>query len=715
MMRFVLSAALILTVVIADGSAGPKKSNAVNKVMKMLGDLAAKVEDEGVKEEKTYFKFNRFCGEATEERNTAINDGKVLIQELEALIDTKSARVEVLTLDIDTLNKDMETLKTEVQDAVKARNEERAQFEKDDAEIVAAIKALDRAVEGLQNSEKGPGPMAFLQFSNELKSAVLLADSMGFESNAATSILDAANAAPTVDYEFHSGGIVATLEKMQEDFRQAKTEASQAEITSRGAHTMTVQAKEQLIAKKTRQHQSATMEKDAATQAKGNAQKKLATTEKTLKEDKVYLADLTVMCDEKKKTFEERKAVRENELNALKSAIDIMTEGMKPVSEKSLIQKIAPKSHPVSINLVRAAAITLPVIQAAEAAAESLEAKQAPAAKKSLSFLQVRSSSSEKELKAKIVAYLRSKSTELQSPALLSLARHAIRNDNLKAVRDMLQGMIDRLKDQDAEATDHKAFCDKSMEENAAKRDEASAAVSDHNAKMATAQAERDTLKEEIAMLTKQIADLEKSQKETTDIRDEEKQENEDSIAEAKDGKDATESAIEVLKKFYESNAFIQQPPTGPAADAPDAGFKNGERNKGSQAEATGVLGMLDVILADMDRTISDTEKAEAAASTEYDQFMTESNADKDQKQSDITEKETQVAGLETDIAGEESSLTTQMQALNNAMNEAADLDAACNVKANYAERIAKRDNEIKEIQKAIDFFNDPTKTLALR
>eukprot|EP00933_Yihiella_yeosuensis_P069905 TRINITY_DN76_c0_g1_i1.p1 TRINITY_DN76_c0_g1~~TRINITY_DN76_c0_g1_i1.p1 ORF type:complete len:716 (-),score=252.57 TRINITY_DN76_c0_g1_i1:101-2248(-) len=694
--------------------ANPKQSNAVNKVMKMLTDLAAKVEDEGVKETKTYGKFARFCTEAAEERDQAINDGKTMVTELKALIDKKNSRIGTESLNIEKLTEEINTLTTEIEEATATRKSERTSYEKSDAEITAAIKALDRAVEGLQNSKKGPGPM-LLQQSNDLKTAVLLADSMGLDSSGASSLLNSGNAAPTVDYEFHSGGIIATLEKLQEDFRSAKTSSSQEEITARGAHTMTIQEKQQSIDRKTRQRQSAQSAHDAATQAMGNAQKKLEVTQKTLGEDQTYASELNIMCTGKKKTFDERADVRANELNALKSAIDIMSEGMKPVG--SFVQK----AHPVSLNLVHAASLSVPVIQAAEAAAEAVEHKAAPPAKK-VAFLQQREASLErnqKEIRNQIVSFLRSRSAALKSPALLSLARHASKNDNLKAVRDMLQGMIDRLNQQDADATDHKQFCDTSLAENAEKRDEAASLVAKYNAKMATGQAERDTLKEEISVLEKQIADLEKNQEDTTKIRDEEKAENKAAIADAKDGKAATEQAIDVLKGFYAANAPVmlqhKQPPTGPMADAPDASFKNGETNHGSQAEATGVMGMMEVILADMERTIEDTTKEEQKASTEHDQFMTETNTDKDQKNSDVSQKSTEVAGLETDIAGDESSLTTQLLALTNTLNEAADLDASCNVKANYQERIEKREKEMEEIKKAIDFFNDPTKTLALR
>merc|ERR1719181_232652 len=62
----------------------------------------------------------------------------------------------------------------------------------------------------------------------------------------------------------------------------------------------------------------------------------------------------------------------------------------------------------------------------------------------------------------------------------------------------------------------------------------------------------------------------------------------------------------------------------GPLDDAPDAGFENGEAYKGAGAEAGGIIGMMEVIQSDFERTISETKKAEATAEKEHLAFMTE-------------------------------------------------------------------------------------------
>eukprot|EP00933_Yihiella_yeosuensis_P058917 TRINITY_DN596_c0_g1_i2.p1 TRINITY_DN596_c0_g1~~TRINITY_DN596_c0_g1_i2.p1 ORF type:complete len:705 (-),score=253.39 TRINITY_DN596_c0_g1_i2:135-2249(-) len=697
-----LSAALTLQANAVADVGNPKKSNAVNRVLKMLKELQVKVEEEGKHETKTYAKFERFCTETTEEKETAIKEGDVKKGELEALIESKASRVEVLTASIATLVEEIGGLKKDVSDATTARRTERKAFDKADKEISHAIAGLDKAVDGIRNSDK---VFSFIQFP-EVKGAALLADSLGLKG--ASELLGA----PTADYGFHSGSIVETLEKLQEDFRKAKQDAAETEITARSSHTSALQAKENLIEKKTTERDSQKSEKSTAEAAKAKAEKDLAATVATLAEDTKYLADMTKMCKEKKDTFDERKSVRENELNALTSALDIMEKGMQD-KKTSLLLKGAtvPETHPVSVELAVAAARSPEVLKAAEAAAEAVEASEKKA------FLQMRDIAKhkvrdDKETRAALLEFIKSQGIELRSPALMSLTR-SIRADPLKQVKALIDGMIEKLKTADTEAADHRKFCADSMDANAEKRDNAAKQINDLNTKMAVSEAERDGLKEEVTLLTKEIQVLTETQEEADNVRKEEKDENDAAVADATEGKKAVDDAIKVLKEFYDNPAGAALAQT--SQTPPDAGFKNGEKNKGSQGAATGILGMMEVIQADMERTIAETGAAETKAADAHTKFTEETTTDKTAKADSKTKKEGEITALEESLAADEASLKTQAGTLKTAATEAAELDASCNVKADYEKRNERRSGEIEELKKALEFFNDPTKAALLR
>merc|ERR1711956_155718 len=64
-------------------------------------------------------------------------------------------------------------------------------------------------------------------------------------------------------------------------------------------------------------------------------------------------------------------------------------------------------------------------------------------------------------------------------------------------------------------------------------------------------------LKMDIAELANEIAKLMKALSEATELRVDEKEDNDQTVKEAEAGKDAVEFALKTLKEFY-SNAFVQ-------------------------------------------------------------------------------------------------------------------------------------------------------------
>merc|ERR1712008_57197 len=126
--------------------------------------------------------------------------------------------------------------------------------------------------------------------------------------------------------------------------------------------------------------------------------------------------------------------------------------------------------------------------------------------------------------------------------------------------------------------------------------------------------------------LTEAVAALDAAMAKATQIRQDEKETNEQTIKDAQEAQTAVAQALTVLKEFYakagEATALLQQQPESPEIfDSP---------YKGMQSEHGGVVGMLEVIESDFARLEADTKAAEAAAQKEYDTFMTDSKVDKE-------------------------------------------------------------------------------------
>merc|ERR1719261_1354518 len=151
-------------------------------------------------------------------------------------------------------------------------------------------------------------------------------------------------------------------------------------------------------------------------------------------------------------------------------------------------------------------------------------------------------------------------------------------------------------------------------------------------------------LTEEVATLTKEIAELDASMTAATKMRTKEKAQNKVTVDDSAAAAKAVAAATAVLKKFYEgasmATGFTQ---VGAEESRPimgtdewnslanpnfkgtvDKGHKKGMQTfgksyQGQQDEAGGVLAMLEVISADFANVISDTNAEESSSQTAYE------------------------------------------------------------------------------------------------
>merc|ERR1719321_448197 len=162
--------------------------------------------------------------------------------------------------------------------------------------------------------------------------------------------------------------------------------------------------------------------------------------------------------------------------------------------------------------------------------------------------------------------------------------------------------------------------------------------------------------------------------------------------------------AIDILSKFYKTAAkdtveLFQE--GGVADDLPDTGF--GGANTGSQGAATGILGMMDVIKSDFERTIATTEKAEKSAAAEFLAFETETKSSIAQKTTANNAKDSEKIDAEGSIAEDKASLTEEQALLDKAIQEIMELQPACvDTGMSYEERVAKREQEIESLKEAL-------------
>lgn len=309
----------------------------------------------------------------------------------------------------------------------------------------------------------------------------------------------------------------------------------------------------------------------------------------------------------------------------------------------------------------------------------------------------------EQDKRTQVLALLRTESTRLSSKLLASLAVQ-VASDPFAKVKKLIQELIERLLQEAADEANHKGWCDKETSAAEQARTYNSEEIMELNGRLATNEAIRDKLAEEIAVLEEDIAKLKDELAKATKMRQDEKEENAATIKEAEEGLDAVKMAIEVLSKFYNKAKDAKVEFTqGPADEMPDSGFESGEAYTGKQAASGGILGMLDVILSDFKRTIRETTAEEAKAAQEFLEYERKTKISINTKTLALEAKQSEFDAISSQIDSDMEGLRSAQELLDQAITELIELHKACvDTGMSYAERAALREQEIEALKKAL-------------
>merc|ERR1712151_932534 len=302
----------------------------------------------------------------------------------------------------------------------------------------------------------------------------------------------------------------------------------------------------------------------------------------------------------------------------------------------------------------------------------------------------------------KVAEFLRERAAKLNSRVLSALASR-VAEDPFQKVKKMIKDLIVRLMEEANEEAEHKGWCDTELSTNEQTRAEKTEAVETLHAEIDQLEASIAKLAEDITALTEAVAALDAAMAKATKLRQEEKAENAQTVADAQEAQTAVAQALTVLKEFYakagDATALLQQQPEAPEIfDSP---------YKGMQAENGGVIGMLEVIESDFARLEAETTAAEATAQKEYDIFMTDSKVDKAAKVKDIEHKEAKKQDETQALTVKREDLEGTQKELDAALAYYDKLKPSCvDAGVSYEDRVARRKEEIESLQEALKILN---------
>ena len=405
-------------------------------------------------------------------------------------------------------------------------------------------------------------------------------------------------------------------------------------------------------------------------QSKASSEGDLAETKADKEADEKYSADLKATCKKKAAAFQERQKTRQEEIEAVSKAQEIISSG-----------SVAGKAEKHLPSLLQKGA--------------------------ALAFLRSESHSPKQD---QVARFLQQRATALNSRMLSALAVR-VGADPLAKVKQMIQQLLTKLNDQAKEEATKNNWCVTELSTNKATREEKTDTSDSLQSEIDTLKASIAKLMDESTTLSKEISELDSAMASATDLREKEEAKNKVAVADAKEAQEAVAQALTVLKEFYAKAAgatsFVQASSASTVAHGQPEIFGD-EAYTGMGGDSGGVLGLLEVIESDFARLEAETTAAEEAGKKEYEEFMDDSKADKATKETTLKQKTTKKNTAAQELSTRQSDLEGTQKELEAANAYLEKLRPECiDTGKSYAERKAQREQEIKDLKEAVEMLEN--------
>eukprot|EP00747_Dinoflagellata_sp_TGD_P028508 gnl/TRDRNA2_/TRDRNA2_133313_c0_seq1.p1 gnl/TRDRNA2_/TRDRNA2_133313_c0~~gnl/TRDRNA2_/TRDRNA2_133313_c0_seq1.p1 ORF type:complete len:619 (-),score=207.52 gnl/TRDRNA2_/TRDRNA2_133313_c0_seq1:55-1773(-) len=546
---------------------------------------------------------------------------------------------------------------------------------------------------------------SFLQgkSSNALTSALDLADALGYihtnDRKEVVAFLQGGKVDPNdAGFHFHSDKIIGKLKDVGEKLKIKKKKVNDQWDKDRQACKDRQQSLKDSIADNKDAMETLDGEIEDLKKEIAENREHMVKAEDQLKEDQLYLKDLMSQCELRAKDWDQRSAMRTDEIEALDKAIEILNsdevKDADKVNKRASAALLASKTAPVASKEAHLSA-KLPV-----KAASFLQTRSARTWMKRLQLGSGVSAASKRERIAKMLA---DSGARLKSTVLANLAIK-VKDDPFVKIKDLIQQLIERLVNEAKGESEKKGFCDHELGKSKMDRDNKYSEVKKVNVQIRGLEARKAELEDELETLAADIKDLTANLAEAEKIRKREKEENMDTIEKAKEGEKGVSKALEVLRKFYKkakTGALLQVSASPVDEDTEGAGFEGSY--KGKQDAATGIIGMLEVLESDFARTVKVTTNDEADAAAEFESFSRQSKSDIKAKETKTLLDEQELKATKSNIGTGMEDLQTAQDLLDQALKEIEELKPVCiDSGMSYEERVKRREAEIEALKKAL-------------
>merc|ERR1719460_14083 len=635
-----------------------------------------------------YDKFMCYCDGNTDEMAKSVEEAAQRITELKAKLESSIAEKDQLDQELVAHKQDREAAQQDLGKATKIREKEHAEYLELTGESKENLDAMTAAIAAL---EKGMGS-GFLQSKTSLMDRlhkIVNAEQTldNYQRSTVTAFL-AGTQNPYGDNHGQSGEIVGILKTMKDEMDAGLNGAVGDEEKAAAGYAELAAAKKEEIS-------AAGAAIESKTQRSGTLAVTITTTKGDIKDTtnemddtEAFLANLKVECAEKKKEWSVRCQIRAEEVAAISEAIKVLNDDD-------------------ALDLFK----------------KTLSLSQGPAGSQ-LGFIQQHEAQHNKAQQA--LQQLQASKMD-QKTLQVQFLENALKTKNVdfSKVIAMTDEMINVLKEEQASDDAQKAFCDKDIaksekEQKDTEEEIASAAALIEECKEASAQTA-----DEIALLQKEIKELDLAVAEATEQRKEEHGEYIQFMEENNAAVQLLEKAQNKLNKFYRPSQYVEETTAAPIMlsqlspahldsidglafvqvsrkEAPPPPPETWGAYKKKSGKSNGALALLQRLSKDLQDGITDAEHDEKTSQKDYETLMSDSQTSRAQKAQSITEKEAAKADLDLKVENASEQKTALEQELLNIKDYLSKLHAQCDfLVENYDVRKAARDTELESLANA--------------
>jgi len=622
-------------------------ANPIRKVVQMLQMMQTKVSQEGDTEKALYDKFACFCKTNGGSLTSSIESANDKIPAVTSDIKSSEELKAQTSDDLSQAQQDRDAAKTAVSEATAIREKEAAAFAAFKGESDANIDAINKAVAALEKGMAG----AFLQSSSAqaLKSLVMskISALQDYDRQAVLSFLEGSHGS---QYAPQSGEITGILKQLGDEMGAGLSDATATENAAIKTYEALMAAKKKEVAALSASIESKMTKMGELGVSIEQMKNDLGDTQEALLADQGFLANLKEGCTTKKAEWEERVKTRADELMALADTIKVLNDD----DALELFKKTLPSP--------------------------------------SASFVQVSITASVQRARALEELRKINKANRLNGAGLdlIALALHG-KKVGFDKVTAMIDDMVASLKTEQSDDDNKKEYCAKQLDQSDDKKKSLQHAVADQEAAIEGTTEHIATVTEEIAKLNVSIKALDKAVSEATEQRKLEHEEFTELMASDSAAKEVLGFAKNRLKQFY--NPKLYRPPAKRELSAEDRIFVNnggtppptelpggiagtgikvfaqisahnhaehrdaplsppetfGAYTKKSEMN-NGVVSMMDLLIKDLDKEMTEAETEEKDAQADYEILMKDSADKRGQDSKSLTDKSSAKADLQAQL-----------------------------------------------------------------